>query len=426
MEYVFAIVALLNLTGSFRLLGPVLGDVGLVSRILLGFQIVYILYHFRLVKKLLLEKLPFVWLVLIVAWPIATSLYSPSPSLRLMGLQVYYFSLVLGGTIYVSHNGWSAFQRILIASVAITCMGLFWSLMNPGFFIYLTEHMTTGSIEAYKDRPCGFFLTPNRTVLAIALLFSVSLARYRTWDDSTLLAYLALMMLMSALTTSRGGMLGTFLCGSVAYGLHQRWGRDRMDANLLAARLAKGLLVGLAIPVVFVLFLPVLNEAIEYLFSTNLNQKMTYWYDTRSSRRVLADESVSSRLKAQKEYVGFLLRESPLFGFGLGSEFYYRELGILKKSAHNAFLRIGVKYGLLYLVAVAAALGYSFVQKPSRYLHEIFQINVFMVVLSFIVIFSFTSGIVFFFRPLYLVFGGLLALALYPGIVPADRQGLFS
>lgn len=342
-DKLFLVILVLNATGLFRFVAPLVGvDIRTVSIGLLALQGGYLLVRKRDVMRLLREPDMQDWLILLVFWPLATVLYAPTLEMREVGLQVYYVSLFMGAVVYARANGLSALHRVMGMSLLVTLFGLVLSMIAPGCFeavARLAEARTQ-----YGERAFGFFMQPNQAGTGLILLFlgwySLWRHKYSLWDVAALLLFLVAVLFTGSRTCA---VIAAAVCGMTVFDAWRRGRReDRkafrlvcVKAYLLAVCLAFGLLG--------------LNQ---YATATGAEGGLYYRLRLLTSLQLTEsgirdDESVNNRLAAQKVYWS-LIETKPLLGHGLGAETHYSEKGPIWLSAHSTLLSTWLEFGIAW------------------------------------------------------------------------------
>jgi len=344
LDRLFFISLLLNATGLFRFIAPQLGvSIGVVSSVILGFNCFYIAVRLAITHKALAQMSALRWLVLLIIWPLITSLWAPVFDLRQAGLQFYYFTLMLGTLVYVRRNGLKPIYIMTSVSIIITIIGMPVSLMAPQHFAPVAELANARAFE--MGRPVGFFMQPNRLAMSLALLF---LVWFGLWRRRTVLREAIALLVFLAAEMGTGSRMGVLLaigvCGLV---LLYRW----------PERMARGRFFIRWFLIAFLLVISVLGFRSYLSFEADpshrrdgdlvsrIDSMLSLDFSPQGS--LLKDQSLNTRWRAQQQFLQMILHR-PLSGYGLGAESLYVRSGTFSASAHSQMLSQAFEYGCFY------------------------------------------------------------------------------
>lgn len=346
-DRMFSLVLLLNLTGLFSFVAPLLNvKVATVSVLMLALNLAYLGYRAPRAWTAV-QRLPVAaWLVVVLAWPLLTVAYAPVLSLRNIGLQLYYASLLVAATVYVSVCGWRAMQRLAGAAVVVTLFGLLLSAAMPELFAAVAR--LTESRDQFNGRPFGFFMQPNMAAENSIYMSVLWLAGDRQVSVSRTWYRVAVMCATVLITGSRSGFAVALVVGLLALmqaGAAASGGRVRYTRGV---RVLRATSVVLVVAVSFGLLLSVLSTARSGLVGFGL-ERVRSVLEFSSGNQVSADGSGAERLVAMAQYAGFI-QQRPLTGYGLGANDHYKQAGLLIRSSHNTYLEAGFLYGVPFVL----------------------------------------------------------------------------
>ncbi len=413
---------LLNLTGLYSV------DViffsssrGLVATILLLFNAFYLAYRWPVASRFLRTE-PFVlWLVLICLWPIAHTLLlivigdvklAPSNFLRMAGIHLYLATLLLCSGIFVAVRGWKRLQSTVWASVAVTIFGFLLGWLTPAFLSRKAQQ--TGNIEGEAGgRAFGFFLEPNRAVLAIVALGVVFLTDLDKKRPVRQLLKIVLLMALVAATGSRGGMLVAFGVATVCLWEMRHYLVDRKFRlhEVLAA--SRWLLVFGTFAAMAFLVLGLLAEELAHRNIGSLGSRIGFFTKLQSIDEIAADRSIEARLKAQRAYLD-LIAEEPFLGHGPGESGSVLASGDLVRRSHSYLMERSFEYGILYILFFGIVLVKTYTHRHRRSVERILNSNAVTQLLLAIFCASMVAGGVLMIRGLIAVLGALLACQIFP------------
>lgn len=178
LDMLFCILLLLNLTGLFSFIAPQFRvNIAAVSLVLLFLNCLYIIVNHKIALRIFHKKLTFYWFIFLIIWPLLTIIYAPEINLRAIGIQVYFFTLLLATLVYITRNGFKSFHRIVAVAIVISFFGLILSMFKSDFFQSVSS--ISGKKSVYQGRAFGFFMQPNRAARNLVFLFIVWFAGLR-------------------------------------------------------------------------------------------------------------------------------------------------------------------------------------------------------------------------------------------------------
>lgn len=409
LDKLFFLVLILNATGLFRFLAPLMDvSISRVSMALLGINVLYLFVKLRYASAVFLHGGMGGWLFVLLVWPLFTLFYAPSFEAREVGLQLYFCVLFFGAVVYTASNGLPAMYRLLYVSLAITVVGLILSMISPQYFAAVAE-LADARVEG-QGRACGFLLQPNSLAAAMIFLF---IGWFALWErKNTLLQVAAILgfLLLMLLTGSRTGILAAVI----------------VAAFILAPTLKKGLPSGKHFLMVSVLIVCLAGgvAGMRYYLSQventdirreDLVNRMQTMLSFRLSDHggISDDGSIRERLVAQAVYWS-LIKEKPLLGHGLGSDTYYQENGSIFLSAHSQAIACAMEYGVLYPIVCCLLTLQLYRKRGRRDVERVFQTNsigqfVFILMFLFLI-----NGGLFESRTFYVVLGMFFAAVCCP------------
>lgn len=413
----FAGILLLNLTGLFRFFAPQLGiDIGTVSQVLLVIQLGYLALHPKTTIDILRSRVVWLWILFIIAWPYVTTVYTPSVIVREHGLQFYYATLFLASAVFVARVRWGGMRTLISVAIGLTISGLVLSLFAPEYFADVNAMLRGGREEYISNRAFGFFMQPNRASVGVILLFLLWLAGDESTGKRGQLTAVLLMLSGVGLTTSRSGIaIALFIAGLVFWSKHKHGQASGSFFERPLPLFMSVVRFGTAVALAFVLVLSG-NSLLQESEVGGLSDKLFFWVKVETFDQIWDDESMESRLHAQKTY-GTLIAERPIRGYGIGAVSTFRELGVLNKSSHNLYVERVFEYGILYVLFFVFILYRIATHSRRSFLIDRLGWNVPLVWVSFVLATGMTTSSLLDTRIFYCTLGFVVAGLTYPGIL---------
>jgi hypothetical protein len=421
IDKLFFVILVLNATGLFSFMAPQFGvGIGHVSLALLMLHGVYLVAKRRYLVSVFRRTDMGYWLFLLVLWPLFTVLYAPSLEIRIIALQVYYFSLLCGAVVYTMANGLPAIHRVMAVSLAVTIFGLVLSMLAPEHFQQVALLQGESDEDVFMmGRAFGFFMQPNQLALGLAYLFIgwFSLWRYKT----SVLGVVAIVVYMCVvlLTGSRIGMVIAVII--TTFTLAYFWRKESSKAVACRRLYAKALVLGVCV-VTGIACVRYYAGLTGYEKGSLLDRMSTLVSFKLSDHGVRYDESVEQRLRAQTIYWS-LIGAKLVWGHGLGSETYYYAKGPIDVTSHSSALQCTMAYGVLYPFAFSLLMVRLYRNGNRIDAGEAFGINaILQFVLVVLLVFT-VSGQLLDDRAFYVVLGAFCAAVSCPGCVSSYSNG---
>ena len=337
-----------------------LTDLGIFTIFLLSS---YIVINLNTLIRLLQEQIVWVFIVLFLAYPIFTLVYSPmgfslrETAIYLLNIEHWFSIAIIMYKCPIRLIGWMGGLGLLVAS-----FGAFASVLHPSMFdcqfdANLMQSLRKTSLEmgtkVILGRAFGFTLEPNVLGSNIIMFTLIYTCFYATRYAFTKLLMLAISFSAIVLTGSRGAMLSFLIFSIILFAYYFKNGiplkGNVRSTNVLANVVAIGILSIFSFGIVK---MGVLSSTTETLAMT------TSYYENPLQRIVrflsgnTSDEGgVNSRLALMKNYAGEIAQH-PL-GSGLFAMEYHFFINPERiGGAHNEFLRIGYELGILYLLII--------------------------------------------------------------------------
>lgn len=356
-DFLFYPIIVIHLTSLFRVLAPLGGtSVAAVSAGLCALVALYAAYRVPTALKLIRARAATRWLVLLLLWPLASLLYAPALDLRVMGLLIYEFLIVLTTVTFVLANGWWVFHRIVGLALLLSVVGLILSRIAPDAF-QAAAQLTGERVD--QGRAFGFFLQPNRAGAAFTLMFVVWWLGAGGRRATTTLAAVVSVLVLTGLTGSRGSLFVALCASALTVTLvlreRARVGKVRLSRSLRTAGISVVLITVVGAAFTGVRFAADRLSTSES--SQEVGRRLASVTAPEGWSTVLEQQSVAARLAYQAQYVD-MLGARPWTGYGLGAATYFQRRGVLLNSSHIVFLEVAFEFGIFYslslLVAVAS------------------------------------------------------------------------
>lgn len=345
VDRVYGCALVLNATALHGFFAPHIGTPpAAVTTILLAVNLFYLLLRCRHTYRVLRLHSVLSWVGVLAIWPLLTLIHASDADTRAIGLQLFYCSLFLATVVYATSAGRGAVYLAITISLAISIGGLILSAVAPSLFEPAASLAGT-SIDK-ESRLFGFYLQPNSLAIALVLMFAASMRllfqRHQIYATLTTVGVLVAV----ATTGSRTGMV-CVLALSVCALFRRPESRTHRRALVIGFFLVVATAAHL-MSTAYVRDAATLPNAREDLIA-RLETMLAFRFTSASG--TFEDGSFQQRIAAQQEYVGLLV-ERPLLGHGVGSDSYFRQLGILPASAHSSALSNALEYGITYPMVV--------------------------------------------------------------------------
>lgn len=347
LNFLFCCVLVLSVTGLFAFIAPQVGlTIGVVTSFLLIVNTAFLILNRKVLLEVLRRSaLVRYWLVVLLLWPLVTTLYAPAIELREIGLRFYYVTLFLGAVVFVATENIAKIRVIMSASLILSFLGVLLQYVVPEYF----EPVATlsGSEISREGRVSGFLMQPNQLAISLVYMYIVWFAFSRRRIGYVFNA-IAMLCLVSAvlLTGSRLGAISAL--GLVVLIVMADWylERKRYKALLRTAALL-GAIIFAAVTVTAGIAL--LDRGGEDWTDLNDRVRTVLAFRLTTEGSLQSDESLTARRAGQAVYFD-LIEESPLIGHGFGADVYYQKTGLIFLSAHSTGLAFAMECGVIYPV----------------------------------------------------------------------------
>lgn len=412
LDRIFFFSLLLNMTGIFRFLAPLINiTIGQISISLLFFNLIYLFLKSNYTRYILKYKSMLPWIIILLIWPLATTVYSPFFSLREIGLQVYYFSIFLGTIVWVNRKGINSVYHLFALSLVVTIFGMALSKLDPALFekaAILADAKVPG--ESIGARPTGFYLQPNSLAIALNLMF---IGWFGLWKKKTPRREVLAITLFLALELATGSRAGIIVgVGIIGVYLLHNWKKTLVSGRLIYwLCIFPALLFFLSIGTQLYLNNIIQNTTSRHLDLLNRVESIIYLRFTTEDS-ITNDTSLQYRIMAQKIFLNYISRK-PFHGYGLGSVRYYQDTGRIWLSAHSQFLTVAFEYGLFYPFTLFFMVLYLIKNKFRKKIECILMSNIFLqFIFAFLLLFSYSSILEL--RLFYVLLGVIVAILWFP------------
>ena len=421
LDRLFFVSLILSVTGLFRFIAPSLGvTISAVSFALLAFNIFYLIINLGLIKKLIKNIWP--WIFLLLIWPLVTILYSPGFDLRLIGVLLSNFVLFVGGAVFFMSVGKKTTGKLFQISFALTIFGLVLNMILPDLFL------TVGNLASARtftmNRPGGFHLQPNGLAVGICFVFMgwhIFSSEKTPFVEAT---SMVLLMTMLILTGSRTGMV----LGALIIVIHYSY---QWYSSLTPSK--QGFYFGkrMSVLLVFIFAGIVSLKAFTQVYAQYLDVKTDGIIDrinnvlefrlTNEGPSVLEDSSVLDRWAAQKIYLD-LIAEKPLVGHGFGAETNYLDYGVLYKSSHSTILSLAMAYGVFYPLFYLVLIFKLIFHRNRKWIEKQSGTNMIIQLVAISAVLFLYSSNVLERRSYMVILGAMIVLINYPSLWSNDRN----
>lgn len=421
LDKIFIFVLLLNLTGLFVFIAFQLNvNIATVSLVLLGLKCLYITVNHKVARRIFRKKHIFYWFIFLLLWPLLATSYAPVINFRELGLQVYYFTLLLATIVYLLRNGSKSFHHIITAAFVITIVGLILSMFTVNLF--QTESTNDPLNIRYQGRAYGFFMQPNLAAMSLNLLFVAWFAGLRKTRFLTMfLSSLGLLMLVS-LTGSRAGFITSVTVVSLIF--INRSIRTKKPFTILIS--PKSVITFFLVLGCFQASIPLL---LNFLTANLPNRIDNFDVIDRikaisqmkfSEKTSQGTSTVARRLNAIEQYTPGIW-ERPVLGNGFGSTTFLQSKGILGRSSHNQYLKIAFETGIFRLVFYLSILILIYMDPRRKQIERVFHTNSYSQLLTVVILTGWVSNTVLDSRILYCLLGCFIGMFILRPISTDDN-----
>lgn len=421
LDRVFILVLLLNLTGLSYFIAPQLNvDIATVSIVLLVSNCLYITANHKVTRHIFRKKHIFYWFIFLLIWPLLATIYAPAVNFRELGLQVYYFTLLLATAVYILRNGFKSFHQIITVAFAITILGLILSMFMGTHFGNLAS-IEQKDLIRYQGRAYGFFMQPNMAALSLNLLFVIWYAGLRKTKILTMFLSLFGLFVLVSLTGSRAGYV---VAVAVVFLIFiNRSIRIRKSFQILIS--PKSFIIFFLVICCFQVCIPIILS----LLTAHLPKRVIK-FDVIArmkaiSQMKLAEKTIDGKSTVAKRmevfwYYFAMIRERPILGYGFGSKNFLQAKGILSRSSHNQYLEIVFETGIFRLAFFLLFLFSIYIYPGRKRTEQFLCTNSYAQLLTVIILTGMFSSMVLKSRILYCAVGCFIAMLISPQIITDD------
>lgn len=428
LNYLTIFVVFLNFTNFYLFISGLAG-IGFqqISLFMMGVLLINIGARHKTFFYIIFSKKIFFWFLLIFSvLPMLGVFISPYVMTRFVGYYALSGFLFINVVLFIKEEGFETFKKFLFYSYLVTIFGILLSYFAPGLFTQIS-HMQSQAIgtysvwgeiqvsEASHARAFGFYMQPNKAYTAVLFHLYILITTYFNKN-----LYGRLFLYISSfgailLTGSRGGFVMFFvLIFLIILSEFYNGGRNKYNKKVniysfMPSYIA--LFIGLTLAAI-----ALVTFGKSSLVDDGLNsaQKILETFTAAKSGDLLSDASIIYRIQAQTEYLSFIL-EHPiqmLVGHGVGASDYYKYFGDLSNSSHNNFLEVIFEHGIPLGVAMYFFLIYLAFARESKKFLAYYGYNISTLIVSCMLIQSFTINTLFTFR-LFPFLVGFWLMSLY-------------
>jgi len=419
-DSLFSIVLLLNLTGLFSFIAPQFRvNIAAVSLVLLFLNCLYIIVNHKIALRIFHKKLTFYWFIFLIIWPLLTIIYAPEINLRAIGIQVYFFTLLLATIIYITRNGFKSFHRIVAAAIIISVFGLILSMFRNDLFQSVASLSRRQSV--YQRRAFGFFMQPNRAARNLVFLFIVWFAGLRKSNVIITSIFLIGFMTSVALTGSRGGVItaaAVVLLICINIKTNKKTNRITISPKwtVILLLVFGGSLGGITLlQNVFSNVLP--RHYGKFDITDRLKAISQMKFTAKSSS---GESTIANRLETQKQYLN-MIRNRLVFGYGFDSGRAFEDAGVLTRSSHNQYLIVAFESGIFRLGLYLFLIILLYIHPKRKQIEGCLHSNSYAQFVVSIILAGMVSNTVLDSRVLYVVLGCFIGLLVYPQKILSNR-----
>ena len=419
-DKIISLILLLNLTGLFSFIAPHFNvDIAAVSLVLLILNCLYLAVNHKVARRIFRKKHIFYWFIFLLFWPLLATIYAPAINFRELGLQVYYFTLLLAVVVYLLRNGFESFHRIITIAIAITVAGLILSMFKSEYFQSVASIIDNRL--AYQSRAYGFFMQPNLAALNSILLFIAWFAVLRKPKIFTVLLSSVGLLVLVTLTGSRGGFVMAVAVISLIF--INKSIRVRKPLTILIS--PKSIITFLLVSGCFLACIPLLLSFLTANLPKHIgNFDVIARINAMSQMKLTEKDSknkstVTKRLQVLKQYSAMVC-EHPILGNGFGSTTILQDKGLLGRSSHNQYLKIAFETGIFRLAFYLLLLLSIYVHPRRKRIERLLHTNSYAQLLMVVMLASMVSNTVLDSRVLYCIMGCFIAMLIFPQTITAN------
>lgn len=394
-SFVVFVSILVTLTKTYVLLANLIGtSVGVITTLFFLINLFVIFKYIFLLKK---RQGVLIFSIFIIFIPLFVSAINLQFSVNALFLQFFYFSQFIVGAIAIINFSSFLSKAIKIAIVINFIAGLF-SMFNPQLFVSMASIINAGHF--YGGRAVAFFLQPNSLGLATSIIYILYINICSSKSRSIMLP---LIFLTTLLTGSRASII--ILIILITINIAFNYQNFKKSFFKVINPTLKFIMVTAILIIIFFN-----TKYSDILFSdknySHLIERIEF-FSKFDSDKISNDASLHHRYNFQKSYLKNI-DHFILFGTGIGTQQEAKTAGLIKGSAHQAYLELLFQGGILYLLSyftiILFLLNLYLKNKKQNKLKARFAFMLF----SFVLIISFFSTGILSMRELFIAYGILL------------------
>lgn len=419
-DKLLSVILLLNLTGLFSFIAPQFNvDIATVSLVLLVLNCLYLAVNYKVARRVFRKKQIFYWFIFLLIWPLLAAIYAPAINYRQLGLQMYYFTLLLATIVYLLRNGFKSFHQILSIAIAITIFGLILSMFKSEYFQSVAS--ITDNRIAYQGRGYGFFMQPNNAARNFVFLFTAWFAGLGKTKIFTVAFTSVGLLVLVSLSGSRGGFVMAVVVISLIF--INKSIRVRKPLTILIS--PKSIITFLLVSGCFLAGIPLLLSFLTAKLPKHIERFDVVARIKAISQMKLTEKdsknksTVANRLQVLKQYSAMVC-EHPILGNGFGSTTILQDKGLLGRSSHNQYLKIAFETGIFSLLFYLLLLNSFYIDPRRKQIEQVLHTNLYAQFLAVVILAGMVSNMVLDSRVLYCILGCLLAMLISPKTIIAD------
>jgi len=411
LEVIFGIMIILNVSGVFRFLFAQLGiSIGIYTFLSLLLNLVYMLVNINLFKIILKKKQFWNWFIILLIWPLITTLYTTYHGLTDIIRLFFFFSLFASSVLFFVKNDIRVIKRIFGIGLLITVLGGVLSVLLPEIFQSTILAVNGNPYLSDLGRAFGFEIQANRLACNTSFMFIVWFS-VQNWNNNSLKIILSALVLITfiLITGSRTGLVISFVIIFLIILNSLRYKKE------FVKRIGNYLILGI---VGIVLFISAAGFIAKRNPDTALADRMNSIYElfsrdyNVSSKDGDLNSTLSVRSELQLAYFNMIV--SRPWGYGFKGDLKYIEEGTLKMTAHSEMLTTAFQFGVLYPIVTILLFMNFLNKKKRRKIEEKLGTTVYLqFFIVFLLLFSYAQGTLIS-RAFLVTFASLYAMFYFP------------
>lgn len=339
---------LLLITDAYRV-GGLFGLSVVSSKIICAlFIATFILLNVSQFLRVIKQKTISLFFFVLVVWPAVTATYSIGPNayLRLAENALTYVVFASSVLLFLKMTD-AEVARFFFVSLVVVAVGVGLWYLVPGAYIPLAQ--AAGAQLNYNERAFGFYLQPNTLGLSVCFLFFAAFFVFTKLVTQPIRFAIVVAIGVATVLASGSRFSMLLLAAFVLF---------RPDPIARVRGIARGLLVRLGVNATALLIVWVTASSVFVLFGLadklqdgNVFDRVSTLLAGNVFHAGDSDDSGSFYLRRQAQSVyEELIVNRPIFGYGIGSQEYFFEKGVIELAAHSSFLAQLLEYGVLYSI----------------------------------------------------------------------------